>query len=133
LHFGNGALASSPPYAVDVLLSPYERLVNIELNGAAVSLPENNTLLRGFQHSAPEDVSCGPFCWNQHCGTCVIEYDMGEGTRKQGALACELIVRDGMRIKTLKPIFGYCVRSLTTTNEPATAQECDAPWWDQVR
>lgn len=98
-----------------MLLRPYQRLVEIEVNGALVSLPEGNTLLRGFQHVAPEDISYGPFCWNQHCGTCVIECDEGEGTRSHGALACELIVRDGLRIRTLQPIFGYCIRSLFNT------------------
>ena len=101
-----------------MLLNDYERLVTIEVNGAAVSLPEGNTLLRGFQHLAPEDISYGPFCWNQHCGSCVVECDMGEGTRSQGALACQLVVRDGMRVRTVKPIFGYCVRSLVSNEQP---------------
>jgi hypothetical protein len=98
-----------------MLLRPYERLVEIQVNGAPVLLPEGNTLLRGFQHLAPQDISYGPFCWNQHCGTCVIECDEGEGTHSHGALACELIVREGLRIRTLKPIFGYCIRSLIST------------------
>jgi succinate dehydrogenase/fumarate reductase-like Fe-S protein len=97
-----------------MLLQPYERVVEIEVNGVPVRVPEGNTLLRGFQHLVPEDISYGPFCWNQHCGSCVIQYDTGEGTHSQGALACELLVRKGMRVRTVKPIFGYCIRSLVS-------------------
>jgi succinate dehydrogenase/fumarate reductase-like Fe-S protein len=97
-----------------MLLQPYTRLIDVEVNGVHVALPEGNTLLRCFQHLVPEDISYGPFCWNQHCGTCVIEYDQGEGTKRQGALACELTVREGLRVRTLQPIFGYCVRSLVS-------------------
>jgi len=98
-----------------MLLKPYERTVEVLVNGSPVQLPEGNTLLRGFQNLAPQDISYGPFCWNQHCGSCVVECDMGEGTQKHGALACELVVSNGMRIRTLKPIFAYCVRSLVRT------------------
>jgi 2Fe-2S iron-sulfur cluster binding domain len=99
---------------VSSLLNSFERFVRVTLNGTPVMLPEANTLLRGVQHLAPEDVSSGPFCWNRNCGTCIVEYDMGEGTEVTRGLGCQLLITEGMRIRTEKPMFGYCVRSLVS-------------------
>ncbi|MFB3815249.1 MAG: 2Fe-2S iron-sulfur cluster-binding protein [Terriglobales bacterium] len=91
-------------------LYPYERLVNVTVDGRQVVLPENNSILRGLQFLAPEDISVGHFCWNEHCHTCLIEYDMGEGTEKRAAHACRLAACEGMRIRPLTPELKYRVQ-----------------------
>ena len=93
-------------------LYPHERLVTITVNDRELSVPENNSLLRGLQFLGPEAISLGSFCWNRHCHNCAVEYDMGEGTPVRGALACQLRVEQGMRIRNINPELQRPVRSI---------------------
>ncbi len=88
-------------------LYPFERLVRVTVDGCEIEIPENNSILRGLQYLAPEDISVGRFCWNEHCHTCLIEYDLGEGTEKRTAHACRLVALPGMRIAPLTPELKY--------------------------
>ena len=83
------------------LLEPYEKLVPVEVLGRPVEVPENNTLLRGFQFLSPETISYGDFCWNGDCTNCQFWY--AEGGQEKTALACRFDVRDGLRITRLAP------------------------------
>lgn len=91
------------------LFEPYERLVQIDLLGRRVSVPENNRLLRCFQFLSLRSVSYGDFCWNGDCTNCQFWYrEPGDDPRApdKTALACRFTVREGMTITRLNP----CVR-----------------------
>lgn len=89
-------------FAAD-LLDPYEKLVNIEILGRQVSVPEKNRLLRCFQYLSINTISYGDFCWNGECTNCQVWYHQ-EGQTEQSdrpALSCRLECEDGMVITKL--------------------------------
>jgi hypothetical protein len=92
------------------LLNPFSRLVTITLLGEPAEVPENNVLLRCLQFLAPEPISYGRFCWNEDCQYCRVVYDVGDGTQERAALACKLLVAEGMRIKEVSTEIRYCLR-----------------------
>ncbi|SRR5581483_1447094 len=94
------------------LFRPFSRLVRVIILGRTFEVPENNVLLRCLQYLAPEEISYGRFCWNEECQYCRVTFDLGEGTPNRVALACKLMVEDGMRILTVTPEIQYCLRSL---------------------
>jgi NADH dehydrogenase/NADH:ubiquinone oxidoreductase subunit G len=94
------------------LLHKYEKLVKITILGKEFKVPENNSLLRGFQFLAPEPVSYGRFCWNEDCQYCRVTYDTGEGTPVRKAISCKLMVEEGMRILDTAAEIKYCLRDL---------------------
>jgi hypothetical protein len=98
--------------APTTLFRPYDKLVKITLMGSEVEVPENNTLLRCLQFLAPESVSYGRFCWNEDCQYCRVSYDLGEGTPTRAALACKVLVEEGMRVKEVTTEIRYCLRGL---------------------
>ena len=98
--------------APTTLFRPYDNLVTITLMGREVKVPENNTLLRCLQFLAPENVSYGRFCWNEDCQYCRVSYDLGEGTPTRAALACKVLVEEGMRVKEVTTETKYCLRGL---------------------
>ncbi len=69
-------------------------------------------LLRSLQYLAPEAIAYGRFCWNEECQYCRITYDLGEGTAKHTALACKLMVKEGMRVHEISTELKYCLRDL---------------------
>ena len=98
--------------APTTLFRPYTRLVKITVLGKEFEVPENNTLLRCFQFLAPEPVAYGRFCWNEDCQYCRVVFDMGEGTAPRGALACKLMVAEGVRVKEAATEIRYCLRTV---------------------
>jgi predicted molibdopterin-dependent oxidoreductase YjgC len=96
--------------APTTLVRPYDKLVRISLLGREVEVPENNPLLRCLQYLAPEGVSYGRFCWNEDCQYCRVTYDLGEGTPARAALACKVLVEEGMRVKEVTTEIKYCLR-----------------------
>ncbi len=98
--------------APTTLFRPYDKLVKITLMGREVEVPENNTLLRCLQFLASESVSYGRFCWNEDCQYCRVSYDLGEGTPIRAALACKVLVEEGMRVKEVTTEIRYCLRGL---------------------
>jgi hypothetical protein len=94
------------------LLQPFARLVKLQVGESIFDVPENNTLLRCLQYLAPEPVSYGRFCWNQECQYCRVTYDLGEGSEPHAAIACKLMVQDGMRILETTSEMRYCLRTL---------------------
>ena len=103
--------------APTTLFRPFTRLVKITIMGKPVEVPENNPLLRCFQYLAPETVSCGRFCWNEDCQYCRLKFDMGEGTATRAALACKLVVQEGMRITEITTEIKYALRTLHLSRE----------------
>jgi hypothetical protein len=85
------------------LLDPYEQLVNIEILGKEVSVPEKNRLLRCFQYLSINTISYGDFCWNGDCTNCQIWYHMKGQTEcsDRPALSCRLECEEGMVITRL--------------------------------
>ncbi|MGI8495456.1 MAG: 2Fe-2S iron-sulfur cluster-binding protein [Pyrinomonadaceae bacterium] len=78
------------------IFEPFENLVTIEIRGARVEVPENNTLLRCLQYLSMETVSMGEFCWNGDCANCQIWLE--GGAKDKPVLACRTKVEPGMKI-----------------------------------
>ncbi len=106
---------STPPRVPGPLYKPYEKLVKISVMGKEFEVPEGNILLRAFQFLAPDTVPYGRFCWNEECQYCRVECDEGEGSKLRKALACKLIVKDGMRITEAAQEIRYVLRPLQIT------------------
>ena len=87
------------------LFVPFERLVEIEVLGRGVRVPERNSLLRGFQYLSLRTISYGDFCWNGDCTNCQFWYHEEGQTAAQDrtALACRFTARDGLTITRLSP------------------------------
>jgi hypothetical protein len=78
------------------IFEPFDRLVEIDILGTKRAVPENNTLLRGFQYLAIENVSYGDFCWNGECLNCQVW--LRNGDKEKAVLACRTVVQPGMEI-----------------------------------
>jgi hypothetical protein len=87
----------------DDLFEPYDRLIQIEVLGRRVAVPENNRLLRCFQYLALKSISYGDFCWNGDCTNCQFWYKDGEQPpcEDKTALACRFRVREGLVVTRL--------------------------------
>lgn len=82
------------------LLDPYEKLIEIDILGRRVEVPENNRLLRCFQYLSLNTISYGDFCWNGECTNCQIWYHV-EGQCEaddRPALSCRTQAHEGMVI-----------------------------------
>lgn len=78
------------------IFEPFEKLIEIEILGKKVEVPENNSLLRCFQYLSIKTVSLGDFCWNGDCANCQV-WLAGKGKEKP-VLTCRTIVKEGMKI-----------------------------------
>ena len=89
-------------FAAD-LLDPYDKLVNVEILGKEVSVPEKNRLLRCFQYLSINTISYGDFCWNGECTNCQVWYHLAGQSEQHDrpALSCRLECEDGMVITKL--------------------------------
>lgn len=106
------------------LYEPYEKLIEIEVLGRRVRVPENNRLLRCFQFLSLKSISYGDFCWNGDCTNCQFWYrEPGDpaGAPDKTALSCRFRVREGLRITRLDP----CIR-LAAADAEALPPEGDA-------
>lgn len=75
----------------------FDRLIEIEILGERMSVPENNSLLRCFQYLSIESVSRGDLCWNGDCLNCQVWIAQKDGKEK-GVISCRTKVAEGMRI-----------------------------------
>jgi hypothetical protein len=85
------------------LLDPYEKLIQIEVLGNRVDVPEKNRLLRCFQFLSLKTISYGDFCWNGDCTNCQVWYHQqgqSESDDRPG-LACRMDVQEEMVITRL--------------------------------
>ena len=85
------------------LLDPYEKLINLDILGNKVSVPEKNRLLRCFQYLSINTISYGDFCWNGECTNCQVWYHLkGQNELSdRPALSCRLECEEGMVITKL--------------------------------
>jgi predicted molibdopterin-dependent oxidoreductase YjgC len=83
------------------IFEPFDRLVRIDILGTVYEVPENNTLLRGFQYLSIESISYGDFCWNGECLNCQVW--LKNGDKEKAVLACRTNVADGMEIVKMSP------------------------------
>ncbi len=83
------------------LFEPFEKLIEIVIDGKTVSVPENNTLLRCFQYLSLESISFGDFCWNGDCLNCQVWIENGE--KEKALMSCRAKVEEGMKIVRMNP------------------------------
>ena len=81
------------------IFEPFDRLIEIEITGVKYEIPENNTLLRGFQFLAMESISFGDFCWNGDCAKCQVW--LADSAIGKPVLACRTKVSEKMKIVRL--------------------------------
>ncbi|MFV0387775.1 MAG: 2Fe-2S iron-sulfur cluster-binding protein [Pyrinomonadaceae bacterium] len=80
----------------DDLFEPFEKLIELKINGKSFQVPENNTLLRCFQYISVESISYGDFCWNGDCLNCRVWVRTGD--KEKMLMSCRAIVEEGMEI-----------------------------------
>jgi predicted molibdopterin-dependent oxidoreductase YjgC len=87
----------------DDLYEPYDKLIQIEVLGRRVEVPENNQLLRCFQFLSMRSISYGDFCWNGDCANCQVWCSTSGQTEsdEKPVLACRTQVQEGMAITRL--------------------------------
>src|ERR1700728_3943751 len=90
---------------------PYERLVEITIQGKTFLVPERNSLLRAFQFISPETIPYGRFCWNQECQYCRVNCKLSDDDQARPILSCKFIVSEGMNISNLAPELVGCLRT----------------------
>ncbi len=87
----------------DSLLDPWKKTIRILVLGRELEIPENNTLLRCFQHLFPETVSRGRFCWNDECGNSEFRFRMPGDETVRVERACRFVPPEGIEIVELSP------------------------------
>jgi len=83
------------------LFEPFEELIEIEILGHPLEVPENNCLLRALQYVAAESIAYGRFCWNDECGNCEVQCVSPETGEVTVVRACQERVYPGMKITGL--------------------------------
>jgi hypothetical protein len=74
----------------------YQKLLQVQILGRAVEMPEHNSLLRGLQFAAPQTISYGRFCWNGSCNNCSVT--IRHGSCESRGQACTMAACDGMQV-----------------------------------
>jgi hypothetical protein len=93
-------------------LNPWSRTVALTVLGRRVDLPENSTLLRGFEQLWPKAVSYGKFCWNHECGNSKVWFRLRGETHERRARACRLVAVEGMEITQVSAELRHTLREL---------------------
>lgn len=78
------------------ILEPFDKLIEIEILGKKVSVPENNSLLRCFQFLSIDSISRGDFCWNRDCLNCQVWIE--NNGKEKGVISCRSKAEEGMKI-----------------------------------
>jgi len=80
------------------LFEPFDGLIEIEVLGRRLEVPDNNCILRSLQYVAGDSIAYGRFCWNDECGNCEVTR-LTPGTGEPVVVrACQERVYPGMRI-----------------------------------
>ncbi len=93
------------------LFRPYERLIEIKIQGKSFQVPEKNSLLRCFQYLCPESIPYGRFCWNQECQYCRVICQLPDDDAPRPILSCKFIVSPGIEITDLSSELLWCMKS----------------------
>lgn len=78
------------------IFEPYGKLIEIDLCGSKVRVPENNTILRCLQFLDMETISEAELCWNGDCLNCQVRVLTGE--KEKTVIACRAYAVEGMAI-----------------------------------
>ncbi len=78
------------------LFEPYDRLIEITVDGTVRNVPANNTLLRCLQYLSLESISYGDFCWNGDCLNCRVR--VKAGGKEKDVIACIVKPEEGTEI-----------------------------------
>lgn len=81
------------------VLKPYDRLIEIEILGKKVEVPENNTILRCLQYLDTERISYADLCWNGECINC--QAWIQNGDKEKMVMSCNTQATEGMKIVRL--------------------------------
>ena len=92
---------TSPSWA-DGLFHRFETLIEIEICGTMVLVPNNNTILRCIQFINTKAVASGKYCWNGDCSNCEVVVRQGEGVARR-ALACRTSACPGLVVSEVGP------------------------------
>jgi hypothetical protein len=111
---GRTALIMSEPFR------PYEKLVEITIQGKKFQVPERNSLLRCFQFISPETIPYGRFCWNQECQYCRVSCQLPDDDEPREMLSCKFIVMAGMEITELSQELKWCLRAKLPSDAPVS-------------
>lgn len=95
------------------VLLPYEKLIEIRILGEKHMVPENNSILRGFQFLKSEEISYGDFCWNGECLNCQVWIKTGD--KEKMVIACRTEVTEGMEILRLGLSIGSILEDTAET------------------
>ena len=109
------------------LFRPYKKLVEIKIRGRKFSVPENNILLRAFQFLCPDTIPYGRYCWNEECQYCRVSLRRASGERVKQALACKLMVEEGMDVQELSAELMYNLRALLAPVPEDSSEAKDLP------
>src|SRR5437867_5474745 len=80
------------------LLDPYEKLIQVMVEGASYEVPENNSVLRILQYLDVDLYPCR-LCWNGECDNCLVTYVDPASGAEQVARGCETVAWPGMEIR----------------------------------
>jgi len=80
------------------LFEPFDGLIQIEVLGHALEVPDNNCLLRSLQYVAGESIAYGRFCWNDECGNCEVTCVSADSGQPEVVRACQARVYPGMKV-----------------------------------
>ena len=81
------------------IFEPYERLIDITIEGRIFQVPENNSLLRCLQFLDLDGVSDSELCWNGDCLDCTVT--VRNKKKEKSVIACRSIVQPGIEILSL--------------------------------
>jgi hypothetical protein len=92
------------------LFDPFDRLLRISIRGKSREVPENNTLLRGFQYLFGDAVVSGRFCWNNECGNCELSCRLPGRDGARRIRGCQALVEEGMEVLDVSPDLALFMR-----------------------
>ena len=102
---------TSPSWA-DGVFRRFDSLIEIEICGSRVLVPDNNTLLRCIQFVNTDAVASGKYCWNGDCANCEVIIRQGEGLARR-TLACRTSACHGMIVSEVGPALKADLLDLT--------------------
>jgi hypothetical protein len=76
-------------------------LLRVTVLGREMQMPENETILRGFQYASPEMVAFERFCWNGDCDKCTVT--VRRDAVECSIRTCQTDVWDGMQVTSASP------------------------------
>ena len=85
------------------LLAPYDRLIDVTIEGRRCRVPENNTLLRVLQYLDVDLYPCR-LCWNGDCDGCRSVILHPTSGAEVSVKACTTLVKDGMEVRSMPPL-----------------------------